>query len=299
MKVGVFLRSANHPRFEQALNFFKEGVEASGDKAVLYDTHEFEPCDVAIFFGSWKSGDIPHHNLKREIVAEAQNFIVLETPLLGRQKVRQVMQDDWFRVGLNGFLADTGTFHRDAQYGPERWDKISEHLGLVLFEPNQRPEGPIIVALQLPGDASLRGTKIEDWCVQTCRDLRAVTERPVVVRLPQIERTWDPILNSLTDLTAVSFQRGSFENLIPTLRNAYCTVTYTSGLAIDSLLNGCPTITMNAGNFGYAISPRSPEAVPEITCPDREHWVWNLSHCQWHLSELREGSPWRQLRNLL
>ena len=28
MKVGVFLRSANHPRFEQALNFFKEGVEA-------------------------------------------------------------------------------------------------------------------------------------------------------------------------------------------------------------------------------------------------------------------------------
>ena len=106
MRVGVFIQSANHPRFQQTLAMFAQGVIKSGDQAFISQSTHFEPCDVAVFFGSWKDRDVLHHNVKRNIVDHAPTFIVLETPLIGRQRVEECMSDDWYRIGLNGFLCD-------------------------------------------------------------------------------------------------------------------------------------------------------------------------------------------------
>jgi hypothetical protein len=106
-------------------------------------------------------------------------------------------------------------------------------------------------------------------------------------------------LEVVKNLPRVSFQMGTAENLIPTLREARCTVTYTSGLAVDSLLNGCPTIAMNPGNFAYDIAPHTVDNIDHPECPSRDQWLFNLAHCQWHVSEIENGLPWRQLRELI
>lgn len=299
MKVGIFLKSANHPRLERVLLDFYKGVSAAGNEAFLSDSYSYRPCDVAVIFGSWKTGDIPHHNLKRDVIAHAPNFIVVETPLIGRQKVQQVLQDDWFRIGLNGFLADEGIFHDGSLHEPNRWRLVSKSLDVKLADPVYERSGPILIALQLPGDASLRGVKIERWCLDTCQAVREVTDRPIVVRLPQLERQWDPDLREAGSVTGVTFQTGSFENLVPTLLASFCTVTYSSGLAIDSLISGCPTIAMDTGSFAYEIAPNNVAAVSGITLPRREQWLWDLAYCQWHSSEIEQGMPWVQLRELI
>jgi len=299
MDVGIFTVSANHPRFRQTLEMFAKGVFAAGDQVFISDSDRYESCDIAVFFGSWKDRDAPHHNVKRDIVARAPRFIVLETPLIGRSRVEEVMSDDWYRIGLDGFLQDTGQFHDGSDHSADRWKKLSRDLAINVKPPVNNPEGPITIALQLPGDASLRGASIEAWCVESCKTIRSLTQRPILIRLPQLERAWHPVLREAAALPDIELQMGSFDNLIPTLESSYCTVTYTSGLAIDSLLSGCPTIAMDPGNFAFPIASTALSDINHLTCPAREQWLWNLAHCQWHISEIEQGAPWRQLKSLL
>jgi len=296
VKVNVYLKSANHRRFAHALELFASGVERLGDTVTLSHDDYFSPCDVAVIFGSWKNRNISHHNIKRDIVHKAKRFIVLETPLIGRGPVKEVGEDDWYRIGVGGFLADTGTFHDGAEYGPDRWKIIKSFFGIELSEYHVS-DGPILVALQLPGDASLRGASIERWCLGACTAIREISPRPIVVRLPQLPRNWDAApLRATEMLPDVSFQVGTADNLVPTLKGAKCSVTYSSGLAIDSLIHGCPTIATDSGSFAYELVSNNFEHIENPTYPDREQWVFNLSYCQWHTTEIEAGAPWRHLR---
>lgn len=300
MKVTIYGKSANHPRFEQTLMKFATGVIDSGDDAFLSYDEDYYDCDVAVIFGSWKDRDMTHHNVKRKIVSQAKKFIVLETPIIGRGPVKDVMDDDWYRIGIGGFLADTGTFHNGRNHGSERWSILRKHFGIQLPTYDVNGKQNIVVALQLPQDASLRGASIEKWCRDTCLAIRTQTDKPIVVRLPQLERNWDvEPLEVVKNLPNVSFQMGTADNLIPTLQSARCTVTYTSGFAVDSLLNGCPTIAMNPGSFAYDIAPHTVDHIDNPECPSRDQWLYNLAHCQWHISEIENGLPWKQLRELL
>ena len=300
MKVTIYGKSANHPRFEQTLMKFGTGVIDSGDDAFLSYDEDYYDCDVAVIFGSWKDRDMTHHNIKRKIVEKAKRFIVLETPIIGRGPVKDVMDDDWYRIGIGGFLADTGTFHNGKNHGSARWDILRKHFGIQLPTYDISKKDNIVVALQLPQDASLRGASIEKWCRDTCLAIRSQTDRPIIVRLPQLERDWDVVpLEIVKNLPNVSFQMGSADNLLSTLQSARCTVTYTSGLAVDSLLNGCPTIAMNPGSFAYDVTKHNVDNIDHPFCPPRDQWLYNLAHCQWHVSEIENGLPWRQLRELL
>ena len=300
MKVTIYGKSANHPRFEQTLMKFATGVIDSGDDAFLSYDEEYYDCDVAVIFGSWKDRDMTHHRVKREIVSKAKKFIVLETPIIGRGPVKDVMDDNWYRIGIGGFLADTGQFYCGTAKPSDRWDILRKHFNIQLPCYDYTSKDNIVVALQLPQDASLRGESIEKWCRNTCLAIRSQTDRPIIVRLPQLQRNWDvEPLEVARKLPNVEFQMGTADNLISTLRDARCTVTYTSGMGVDSLLNGCPTIACNPGSFAYSVAPHTVDGIDHPHCPPRDQWLYNLSYCQWHIDEIENGLPWRHLRNML
>ena len=298
MKVVVFTQSANAPQFERDLFKFAEGVSKSGDSVIINSGLEYEDCDVAVFFGSWKNMNAPHHVIKNKIVSRAKNFIVLETPLIGRGKVEEAMKDSWYRIGLNGFLADQGDFN-NLNCDSLRWRKIQEMEGIVLAPWTRNMSGPILLALQLPGDASLRGADISKWAYETILDIRTITDRPIIVRTPQLERSFDnPYMEKIRKpMTNVVFQKGTYENLIPTLQKSYCSVTYSSGLAIDSLIHGCPAIVCNSASFAWESCSNKPRAIGFFEYPDRDKLFSKLSYAQWHVSEIQEGLPWKHLKN--
>jgi len=300
MKVKVFLQSCNDIKFMHVLQDFALGI-AQYDSVEVTGDKKYSDCDCAVFFGSWKDWDATHHNIKRDIVRNAPQFIVLETPLLGRQKVENIMQDDWYRIGANGFLRDTGNFN-NINRPSDRWEKISHEFNLIHTGWNTyKDAGPIVVALQLPGDASLKGINITQWAWETCFEIRKHTDKDIWLRTPQLDRQFDPYyMKMLGNMDTVQMQKGTRENLFPTLRQAYCTVTFSSGLAIDSVLNGCPTIACNTSNFAYDISSKS---VEDINHPLKKRsiykWLNNLAYCQWKTDEIKQGLPWVHLREVL
>jgi len=225
MKVNIYAKSANHPRFEEMLMKFATGVLDSGDDAFFSYDDKYYDCDCAVIFGSWKDRQDTHHKIKNDIVSKAKNFIVVETPLIGRGPVSDVMGDNWYRVGLNGFLADTGNFNNKHKR-KDRWDVIRKNLNVELKGYNDWPGEYIIVALQLPGDASLRGASIEKWCRDTCIDIRKVTDMPIVIRTPQLPREYDKkLIKEAINLPDVTLEKGTKENMLPMLEKAHCAVT--------------------------------------------------------------------------
>lgn len=300
LNIGIFLKSANDARFEKALKFFADGIKTTGDNPILYDTENYENCDISVFFGSWKNRDKVHHNVRNEIILNSKNFICLETPLIGRCEVKDIMEDDSFRIGINGYLRDSGKFYKN-NFSSERWELLKKKFNIDLLPWNNLDEtAPILLALQIPGDASLRGCNISEWAYIKCLEIRTVSKRNIIIRTPQLDRKYEKKwIDKLKNIENVYFQKGTKENLIPTLKMSHCSVTYTSGLAVDSLINGCPTIACNSGNFCFDICSNNVTEVEELKEFDRSQWIHNLSYCQWDLEEIKNGKAWKHLRNLL
>ena len=79
------------------------------------------------------------------------------------------------------------------------------------------------------------------------------------------------------------------------LKDAHCTISYTSGSSIDSILAGIPVITCSEYNFLYSISSHSLEDVENPKCGKREQLLYDLAYAQWSVEEIRQGKPWQHL----
>jgi hypothetical protein len=100
----------------------------------------------------------------------------------------------------------------------------------------------------------------------------------------------------------IKFSDGQIVPWSQDLYGAYCTVTYTSGLAIDSVLSGIPTIACDAGNFAWGISSRLTRDINSIRLAsddEMQKWLENLSGCQWSTEEMRNGTAWTHLLPVL
>lgn len=304
MKVSVYTKSATDDRIQGVLRAFANGIRSLGHDVIVVEDYKFKRSDCAVFFGSWKQRPDAHHKLKNEIVYNTDQFIVLETPLIGRMPVEEVMKDTWFRVGKNGFLANTGWFnHRNKP--SDRWKMIQQSIPQVSKKKYRlNKDGHILIALQLPGDASLQGEKIERWMIKTVMEIRKQTRRPIVIRTPQLNRAYDRVeMNMLKHIPNIIIQRGTADNLVSTLEDSFCAITYSSGLAVDSLINGCPTIAVSKASFAYDITSNKLSNIEFINgdevfssmIPSRKQWLNDLAYTQWNVEELERGLPWIHL----
>jgi hypothetical protein len=325
MHIKIFMATANNMQEREILKDFAKGVESWIDKnstsqekfdhvvrigrwadfnldrnQITYEYAEaYKECDVAVFFGSWKPREKGTHLTRSHVAANARRFVCIETPLLNRVTNRE---NSYWRVGVNGFLS------QDA-YWPELPNndakKRLEMLDINWTGWKSNPDGHILVALQLPGDASLRGADINDWALRTILDIRQNTGRFVVVRNHPLssqrafadhEELARKLL--LAGVQNIRFSDGAEVSWADDLKDAYCTVTYTSGLAIDSIVSGIPTIAYDPGNFAWSISSHNAGEINSVKMVNNNKvmsWLKNLAACQWSQAEMQDGTAWQHL----
>jgi len=266
-----------------------------------YD-EEYRPCDVAVFLGSWKPDRTrTWHQTRVSIKKESKCFVVIETPLLGREMFKQ---NEHYRVGVNGFL------NRDALWGDnvnrpsDRFDKLGlKYHGWKNKEDLGRK---IVVALQLAGDASLRNCNINEWCMDTVKTLREHTNRPIEIRThPGVSEkgmgNHEELFKqfAFANLKDVYFVNGKDVPWEEHLKDAYCVVAYSSGLSIDAVLNGYPVIACDEGNFAWNVAETKLKNIENLNlASDQEvqQWLYNLAYCQWTADEMESGECWTHLK---
>ena len=285
-------------------NFFIKSTPMNYQRQILYDfansvngtistSENYKECDVAVIFGSWKKSPKKkwkiiqqHHFTKNDIVEKHRDkpLIVIETPLLGRTITQE---HEYHRVGLNHFMRGLADF-KSNNSKPDRFNK----LGLKI-KPWRNKGDHILIVGQNMFDASLFGIDFEWWVKNTIQHLRRYTDRPIVFR--DHPENKDEMRNLLDTYKWCNVSYSNSGTINDDLKNAHCTISYTSGSSIDSILAGIPVIPCNECNFVWPISSHSLEDVENPKCNNREQLLYDLAYTQWSVEEIRQGKPWKHL----
>jgi len=291
------------PKSKQKFNEWKQiNKELGLGAGVEYAYNEkYSTCDVGVMLGSWKTDRSNiHHIVRCSIADESTCFICVETPLLGRQVLKENTHQ---RVGINGFLNRAAIFGEELDYPDDRLiDLKINYAGW-----NKNKGNKIVVALQLAGDASLRHNDINEWGKDTVDELRLHTDRPIEIRThPAMSaKGWGNHEELFRDFLFGNYKNISFVNgrEVPwekQILDAYCVITYTSGLAIDAIVRGIPVIACDEGNFAWNVAERKLRNIESLNLAKDEQvnqWLKNLAYCQWTPAEMESGRCWDHLKS--
>lgn len=309
MKIKVFLDSAgNFDEREILLKFYRGILKLEpavqtldfDDGAYIDINPHYTECDVAVMMGSWKPRDRDHHQVRNSIVENARCFVVVETPLLNR---KMFQKSTHHRIGVNGFLNNHGMFNH-GNHGNDRTQK----LGISWEGWKNKDDGKILLMLQLPGDASLRGINMYAWAANTIEKIRKTSSRKIVVRThpSHIPKDADEFykfsFDLLTKYKNIEFSSGKEKTIKDEFADCYCSVAYTSGSAIDSILAGIPVLVTDPGNFAFDISSNYLEEIEnlkKVTAGEINAWIDNLSYSQWTPDEMESGEVWSHIKPLV
>lgn len=258
----------------------------------------YSSCDVAVMFGSWKPRDKGHHITRTSIALNSKCFVVIETPLLNR-KVKE--ENHYWRVGVDGYLNNQGTFYIDKTI---KFDRLTK-LGVSFSGWRENQNGHVLLMLQLPGDASLRGVNIYEWAEYVIEKIRKVSNKNIRIRPHPLANTrpGDEFYEFFykiysNGIRGIEYSDSKNVSLEEDLRNASCSISFSSGSSIDSILNGIPTIACDPGNFSYEISSNYPEEVmrpKKANSEEIKEWLGKLAYHQWTVDEMYSGEPWKHL----
>ena len=296
MRVAVIEDTANYQQYRDVLHSFAMGC--GGDITNSGNTNGY---DCAVIFGSYKKNrGRSAHQGKGKIIESGMPYIQLETQLIGRP-IDTAFHTE-FRVGVNGFLWD------DANWG---FDHIAQDRSTKVFERNGydrdinwKQDGDyILLCMQKVGDASLRGADVFVWTEQSVNQIRHYTDKKIIIRPHPLYRKsaqHNTLKEKVLAVADVHWQESdvtkpNFTPIAEQLKNAWCTVTYSSGTGIDAVINGVPNVACDTGSMAYDVSSKE---IAEIENPyrgDKTEWCNRVAHCQWSIDEFESGECWEHV----
>jgi|TARA_R110001592_G_C13155816_1_gene748503 hypothetical protein len=296
MRVAVIEDTANHEQYKQVLESF-----AKGSGGEITNSDNVGNYDCAVIFGSYKKErGRAQHKGKGKIIESGMPYVQLETQLIGRP-IDTAFHTE-FRVGVNGFLWDDANWG----FGHIEQDRSKKVFGRNGYDPtiSWKEDGEyILLCMQKVGDASLRGADVFEWTWLAVERLRQHTQRKIVIRPHPLYRKstiHQALQKQLLKLANVHWQEADVTkpNFIPIeeqLKNAWCTVTYSSGTGIDAVINGVPNVACDTGSMAYEVSSKDIAEIEKPFRGDKLEWANKIAHCQWSIEEFKSGECWEHV----
>ena len=231
------------------------GLRRHGIKTFVGD--DPDQAKNADFYVAWGER-LPFNSGKPRLILEA-GYINGHSGDYHRDRL-QFVSTGW--NGLHG-RADAGA----SGCPPDRWDA----LGIEL-QPWRIEGDVVLVCGQHPGDMAAPPQK----------DLERVIDDLTVMGHVVLYRP-HPLLAP---------------NLVPlreSLQRAYTMVTWSSTSAVESVIMGVPTVTLDEGTMAWEVTSHGLTA--ERFMGDRSQWAYNLAYRQWTQDELENGLAWEHLRH--
>ena len=278
----------------QILDYFCQGVIASGDSAIAHREMSVLNCDVALIQGFVHDDgkQLPHLKLRKSAIDQQKKnnkrSLVVDSNLFLYVDKKNPLH--YLRYSFDGVFPTTG-FYFDQDVDPTRWKKISRDLNLNLK--SWRSSGNhILFCLQRNGGWSMGGISSIDWMNKTINDIRKYSNRPIVVRA----HPGDKKIKSILRINHKNVFLSTKENLVDDLKGAWATVVYNSSPSVASIIEGVPAfltdnIPQHSQSFDVANTDISNIENPVML--DRRAWIEKLSMCHWKFDELRSGEAWQ------
>lgn len=295
--VAVYLSSlpriADRNRKVEVLKAFADGAAKAGANTILQDRYQTVPAKLAVILG-WVGQTIagPHIEVRRAAI-EAQ-----------KQSSGKIMSIDgscfkfadptsvFLRYSLDGVYYNTDNY-ANKNSNSNKWQQIKTTLGLEL-KPWQTNGRHILVCGQRDGGWSMKGVDMPTWTLDTVKQIRQRTNRPIVVR----PHPKNPISPRLFDQFAdVSLSRN--ELLQQDLNNAWASVFFNSSSCVASVLAGVPVFASDPDCVAWAVANKNLNQIESPDKVEREQWLWDLSAAHWTDDESRAGLIYQKFKAFL
>lgn len=250
---------------DQYINMF-----AAGSKGTVTNTDHFDyytSSDPIVLRGILK------HKIMQQCWKDSRTFYYMDTGYLGNNKNPLNPQGwkVWHRIVPNN-LQHTEILPRPG----DRLEKLK-----INIHPRRHGRKIIVAA---PDDKPCKFYNInkEDWIKNTVNTVKQYTDRPVIIRerapnrIDRIES--DPLHKVLAD-------------------DVHALITFNSVAATESILAGVPAFVL-APNAAGPVANQDLRCIdsPDYPDPDKLHaWASHLAYCQYHVSELKDGTAYRML----
>lgn len=211
-------------------------------------------------------------------------------PIIGCSPELRPLVVDWQKRGRNWIYWDRGYCRRifatdlppGENGGMYRWHCNSFQLRIIRDLPDDRwralktdlwlwrRDGKhIVVAEPPPTYEKFHG--IEGWTARTVAALKNLTDRPIVTRNKEMQR--------------------SGRKLHEDLRGAHALVTHGSNAAVESVFMGCP-VFVDQCSAAALVGLTDLKQIEAPIYPERERWARSLSYSQFAEAELVDGTLW-------
>jgi len=248
---------------------FYQGLIRHGIEVALLPRREYRPSDVAVFWAMHFQSAI------RTQAAHGGKIIVLERGFIDRM--------DFASVGWGGICGHADFCNQGA--GPDRY---ASYFSGRMQPWHDRPDGPVIVAGQVPGDASCRDLDERAWLARVA-DHFAGSGRKVIYRPhPEVMKRQPQRAEQIAGGLEVS--TGALHE---DLSRASEVVTWSSNVAVDATMAGVPCVAQSSHSMLWGHAAAEPgESKPF----DRRAWACRIANAQWTVHEIAEGIAWDQLK---
>ena len=284
----------NNMEKPQILDYFCQGVVASGDTAIAHRDLTTLDCDVALIQGfvHEHGKSAPHLQLRHNAVAlqkknQRRSLLVDSSLFLYSNKTNPM---HYLRYSFDGVFPTTG-FYFDRDVDPARWTQISKDLGIEL-KPWRTQGSHILICLQRNGGWSMRGLDVIQWMNTIILEIRKYSKRPIVVR----SHPGDKKIGSYLKINHKSVSLSTKSDLREDLQNAWATVVYNSSPSVASIIEGIPaflTDPMPEHSQSLAVANTDISRIEDPVMFDRQTWIERLSMCHWKFDELKSGTAWQ------
>lgn len=283
---------------------FAQGVCAAGDVGIVENAMSYQASDVAFMLG-WvheHGKTAPHLTFRKQIVdnqtANGGRTIIADSNLFLYKNTAN--PKTYQRYSYDGVFPNTGEYC-DSDPDPQRWQQIKQDIGLEL-QPWRKQGDHILLCLQRNGGWSMAGVTTVEWAVNTIRDLRRYTNRPIRIRSHPGDKGANSDCQRIMRLCQINkFGRVSLSqpqiDLVSDLHNCWAVVNHNSSPAVGAVIEGVPVFVTDPVRSQCADVANTVLAnIENPNMPDRQHWVEKLAQFHWNHEEIANGIAWTHMK---
>lgn len=286
MKLDVFPNTCARAGVK-VMEAFVESLLNSGEDVRIYEKGNYGEGDCAVIWSVlWLSSYPTRKKIWEHYKQQSKKVIVLEVGGLIRNKT--------WRIAIDGINAEA-TFPQ-ASETPDRFHK----LGLNLQPWNQNGEAIIVCGQNTLSNVWPSGLSTKQFFHQTVASIRKVTDRPIILRphpraADKAEDDYGKGVTYQIPKRSGGYDDFDFEQA---LSKAYGVISYNSNPGLQSVLNGVPVWT-HESSLAFSMASGNLNDIGERRFLDREKWAWNLAWKEFTVEEIKDGLPWKRLRDFL
>lgn len=281
-------RIADRNRKVEVLQAFAHGCNQIGLRTLLQDRLQVVPAKLAVILG-WVGNSIkgPHIQLRKDVIA-SQKVMSIDGSCFKFADPTSI----FLRYSLDGVYYNTNQY-ANRNSGPDKWDQIRQRLGLEL-RPWRTAGNHVLVCGQRDGGWSMKGVDMNQWMLDSVRQIRSVTNRAIIIRPHPRNPIDQRLFHSVANL---KFSQNS--TLQQDLEGAWASVFFNSSSCVASILAGVPVFANDIDCVAYDVANHMLANIENPCMPDRNQWLWDLSAAHWTDEESRAGMIYHKFRQFL